>query len=157
MTLSRTLTLAAVAITLSTATGSTLLRAGSPPSSTTQPTGPMPILGVDHVGLTVPDMDQAVRFFDDVLGCTPVTHMGGMPLDPAWKDRYHIRPAAELKQVVMLRAGTGANLELFEYRSPGAAKRAPFDDDPGFTHVAFPTRPTWPSAWPPCGPRGSAC
>ncbi len=28
--------------------------------------------GIEHVGLTVPDLDAAVRFFVDVLGCAPL-------------------------------------------------------------------------------------
>jgi len=31
---------------------------------------PLPgVRGIEHVGLTVPDLDRAVEFFVDVLGC----------------------------------------------------------------------------------------
>nr|WP_284290002.1 hypothetical protein [Angustibacter aerolatus] len=29
------------------------------------------LVGLDHVGLTVPDIEQATRFLVDVLGCEP--------------------------------------------------------------------------------------
>src|SRR3989337_3001546 len=36
--------------------------------------GLLGLVGVDHVGITVPDIDQAVAWFQDVMGCsTPLT------------------------------------------------------------------------------------
>ncbi|MGA2818726.1 MAG: VOC family protein, partial [Xanthobacteraceae bacterium] len=36
---------------------------------------------VDHVGLTVPNLDAAVRFYCDVIGCHELYRMG--PFDAA--------------------------------------------------------------------------
>jgi catechol 2,3-dioxygenase-like lactoylglutathione lyase family enzyme len=95
------------------------------------------LVGVDHVGINVPDLDQAVRFFSDVLGCTPVTEIGPLPLDSAWKERYRIRQSAEVKRIVALRAGNGSNIELFQFDAPEGSKEQPFGDDIGATHIAF--------------------
>ena len=43
------------------------------------------IVGIDHVGINVPDLNKAIPFFNDVLGFTPVTQLGPIPLDADWK------------------------------------------------------------------------
>jgi glyoxylase I family protein len=32
--------------------------------------------GTDHIGFTVPDLDQAERFFVDIIGCQRVYALG---------------------------------------------------------------------------------
>jgi len=95
------------------------------------------LVGIDHVGMNVPDMDKAVKFFTDVMGCVPVTTIGHMQMDAAWKKKYKIHPHAELEKIVSLRAGNGANIELFQYLSPEANKEQPYNDDMGLNHIAF--------------------
>ncbi len=95
------------------------------------------VKGVDHIGINVPDMDQAIRFFTDVLGCTPVTEIGPFSLDSDWKERYRIHQRADVKRIVMLRTGNGSNIELFEFNAPDGSKEQPFGDDIGATHIAF--------------------
>jgi catechol 2,3-dioxygenase-like lactoylglutathione lyase family enzyme len=95
------------------------------------------LVGIDHVGMNVPDMDKAVKFFTDVMGCVPVTTIGHMQMDAAWKKKYKIHPHAELEKIVSLRAGNGANIELFQYKSPEANKEQPYNDDMGLNHIAF--------------------
>ncbi|UMQ43362.1 VOC family protein [Chryseobacterium sp. Y16C] len=73
------------------------------------------ILGVDHVGINVPDMKQAVNFFTDVLGFSAVTTLGPIPLDNAWKKSNHMNAQTGPVTIKMVKAGTGANIELFEY------------------------------------------
>ena len=34
------------------------------------------LVGTDHIGFTVPDLDEADDFFVDVLGCTHVYSLG---------------------------------------------------------------------------------
>jgi catechol-2,3-dioxygenase len=41
----------------------------------------VPIAGIDHVGINVPDLKQAEAFFIDTFGCVPVTQIGPFPLD----------------------------------------------------------------------------
>lgn len=53
------------------------------------------IIGIDHVGINVPDLNQAVTFFDTVLGFTPVTQIGPIPLDAGWKEANHINQQRE--------------------------------------------------------------
>ncbi|MGI4865129.1 MAG: VOC family protein [Janthinobacterium lividum] len=70
------------------------------------------LLGVDHVGINVPNLNQAVTFFAEVLGFTPVTQLGPVPLDAAWKQANHLHAGTGPVTIRMVRAGTGANIEL---------------------------------------------
>lgn len=93
------------------------------------------VRGIDHVGMNVPNIDQAVRFFGDTFGFRQVTEVVPAEMTSEAKARFGILPDAHLRRFVTLRAGDGANLELFEYAS--AARSQPMGDDPGATHVAF--------------------
>ena len=95
------------------------------------------IVGVEHTGINVPDLPQAVQFFTAVLGFTPVTQMGPFPLDAAWKERFHMHAGTGPVTIGMVRAGTGANIELFQYQASAGSAQLPGGDDIGATHIAF--------------------
>lgn len=98
---------------------------------------------MDHVGLTVPDLDQAVEFFTRVVGCELLFRAG--PLFDSnsgeWMTRhYGVSPHARLR-TAMLRCGPCTNLELLawdgvesasatsEWAGVGAAHMAIYVDD----------------------------
>lgn len=95
------------------------------------------ILGIDHVGINVPDLNQAVAFFDTVLGFTPVTQIGPIPLDAGWKEANHINQQTGAVTIKMINAGTGASIEVFSYADNKGSKVHPNSDDIGASHVAF--------------------
>lgn len=95
------------------------------------------VKGIEHIGITVPDMKTALPFFKDILGFTPVTEIGPFELDDAWREKYKIHSGAQVEKIVSLRAGDGANIELFEYKSPKGNKEVPYGDDLGWNHTAF--------------------
>ncbi len=95
------------------------------------------ILGIDHVGINVPDLNQAIPFFNDVLGFTPVTQLGPIPLDAGWKEANHINPATGAVTIKMINAGTGASIEVFSYADNKGSKVHPNSDDIGASHIAF--------------------
>lgn len=95
------------------------------------------ILGVDHIGINVPNMNQAVRFFKDVLGFSPVTTLGPIALGDAWKKTNHMQTATGPVTIKMIKAGTGANIELFEYKDNKGSNLQPGGDDIGASHIAF--------------------
>jgi catechol 2,3-dioxygenase-like lactoylglutathione lyase family enzyme len=107
---------------------------------------PVITVGMDHVGMNVPDMEQALEFFTKVMGFQQVTELGKLPFDDAWKKRYRIRPDAEVEKVIMLRAGNGSSLELFQYKSPGRNMERPLGDDVGWFHLGFYTDDIYASA-----------
>ncbi|SHL93922.1 Catechol 2,3-dioxygenase [Chitinophaga sp. CF418] len=93
--------------------------------------------GVDHVGMNVPDLPEAIRFFTEVLDFTPVTQIGPVPLDSNWKKINHIQPGTGPVTIRMTRAGDGANIELFYYDQGQGSKQQPGADDLGASHIAF--------------------
>ncbi|MBE8726424.1 VOC family protein [Flavobacterium hungaricum] len=95
------------------------------------------IIGIDHVGINVPDLNQGITFFSDVLGFKPVTQLGPIPLDASWKEANHINPATGAVTIRMINAGTGASIEVFSYADSKGSKIHPNSDDIGASHIAF--------------------
>lgn len=83
--------------------------------------------GIDHVGVSVPDLKQAEAFFKTTFGCEPVTRIGPFPMTPR----------AESVKLSMLRCGSGANIELFEYKNSTGSTTMPKIEDIGASHIAF--------------------
>jgi catechol 2,3-dioxygenase-like lactoylglutathione lyase family enzyme len=94
------------------------------------------LVGMDHVGFNVPDLDQAVKFFTDVLGFHQVYEEGKLPLNAGAKKAFNIRQSAEITHIAMLETGNGSNIELFEYNSPERNMKRPMNDDIGWYHIA---------------------
>ena len=38
------------------------------------------LAGAEHIGITVPDLEAATRFFVDVIGCKAIFEVGPLPL-----------------------------------------------------------------------------
>lgn len=100
-------------------------------------TGMPGLRGMEHVGLTVPDLDAAVRFFVEVLGCEPV--MPELAVDatrPGMARMLDVAPGARAR-LRFLRCGHGTNLELFEYDAPDQERPRLRNSDVGGHHLAF--------------------
>jgi catechol 2,3-dioxygenase-like lactoylglutathione lyase family enzyme len=95
--------------------------------------------GHDHTGITVPDMQQAVTFFTDIVGCKKVMSFGPFADDKGtfMKDVLDVHPRAVITQITMVRCGNGSNIELFSYTSPDQQVVQPKNSDVGGYHVAF--------------------
>ncbi len=85
---------------------------------------------VDHVGMTVPDMDAAIRFFEDALGGLLLWRVGpfhetatGAPINSV--------------QIAMLRLGPSLNLELLQFDADQQQRTMPSNIDMGAGHIAF--------------------
>lgn len=101
---------------------------------------PLPgIRGVNHIGLTVPDLDQAETFFTEVLGCERAMAFGPFRDDEGtfMQDLLGVDPRAEVNQIRMLRCGFGSNIELFSYDAPDQATIRQRNSDIGAYHIAF--------------------
>jgi catechol 2,3-dioxygenase-like lactoylglutathione lyase family enzyme len=97
------------------------------------------LLGVDHVGITVPDVDAARAWFVDVLGCISPLTFGPFsdPTGTFMQDLLGVHPRAVIEQIVMVRCGNGPNVELFEYTSPDQDRTFRKNSDLGGKHIAF--------------------
>ena len=95
--------------------------------------------GTEHIAFTVPDLDEAVDFFQDVSGCEVFYRIG--PFEDAEGDWFaenlNVHPRAKIPEGCLLRCATGANFEVFEYESPDQVRRMPKMSDYGGTHIAF--------------------
>ena len=97
------------------------------------------VRGTDHIGITVPDLDEAIAFFTDVFGCEELFRMGPFSDgEGTWmKDNLNVHPRAVLERFAMVRCHTGANLEIFQYASPDQGDAIPKNSDVGGHHIAF--------------------
>ncbi|WP_370208431.1 VOC family protein [Pararhodobacter marinus] len=101
---------------------------------------PLPgMRGVNHIGLTVPDLDQAEGFFTEVLGCERAMAFGPFRDDEGtfMQDLLAVDPRAVVNQIRMLRCGFGSNIELFSYDAPDQAVIEQRNSDIGAYHIAF--------------------
>jgi catechol 2,3-dioxygenase-like lactoylglutathione lyase family enzyme len=94
--------------------------------------------GSDHLGITVPDMQQAIKFFTEVIGCQLFFKNGPFVFQNDWmKERLNVHPRATIKEIRMLRCGHGVNIELFEYTAPDQVTTPPKNSDIGGYHLAI--------------------
>jgi catechol 2,3-dioxygenase-like lactoylglutathione lyase family enzyme len=94
--------------------------------------------GVEHVGVTVPDIEQADRFLVDVIGCTHVYSTGPIaaPDSDRMKVQFNVDSSAVIREVRMYKLQTGANLEVFEYAEPTDRDPWPRSSEVGAFHLA---------------------
>src|ERR1051326_1068689 len=70
----------------------------------------------DHVAFTVPDLNQAVRFFVETLGAEELYRSTRGP-DPEFMPANFAVPEDARLELAMLRMPPNLNVELFEWRS----------------------------------------
>ncbi len=100
---------------------------------------------VDHVSLTVSDLEAAVAFYTEVMGARLVYRMG--PFDarelPAMKDgrdwtEAHVNVKGARLHIAMLQLTEELGLELFRYELPETARQAPpLNCDVGARHLCL--------------------
>ena len=94
--------------------------------------------GVDHLGVTVPDLDEAERFFIDVLGAIPIYTLGSKQSDDDWMlSHLGVHPRTVISEIRFYRLGNGMNFELFKYDAADGQAEEPKNSDIGGHHVAL--------------------
>jgi len=94
--------------------------------------------GTDHMGFTVPDLDEAVTFFVDVIGCEPFYELGPFQAEDDWMATHlDVHPRTVMRRLKFLRCRHGSNFELFEYEAPDQNRTQPRNSDVGGHHLAF--------------------
>jgi catechol 2,3-dioxygenase-like lactoylglutathione lyase family enzyme len=91
---------------------------------------------VDHVGLSVPDLEEAVGFFRDVLGAEELyrSSRGGDPR--AMVEAFGVAPESSCT-LAMLRLPPNLNLELFQWDGPDRRLEPPRASDVGGHHLCI--------------------
>ena len=86
---------------------------------------------VDHIGLTVPELDKAAKFYCEVLGGHELYRLGPfdaaeMPRTADGRDRTeaHINVAGARLTIAMINIGPNLMLEFVSVRSTNGSKRA---------------------------------
>jgi glyoxylase I family protein len=101
--------------------------------------GLLGISRVDHIGFTVPDLEQATDFLVDVLGCEYLYSLGPFRDDDAgWMSEHlNVHPRAVVTQNRFFRCGGQAIFEVFHYTSQDQNLLPPRNSDVGGHHVAL--------------------
>lgn len=106
--------------------------------TTSVPSGMPGLRGTDHIGFTVPDLDQAVDFFCQVIGCEKIYELGPFRSDDDWMAvQLNVDPRTVMRRLALLRCGHGSNFEVFQYEAADQVARPPRNSDIGGHHIAF--------------------
>ncbi|HSF26555.1 MAG TPA: VOC family protein [Actinomycetes bacterium] len=102
-------------------------------------TGLPGLSGVDHIGFTVPDLEEATRFLIDVLGCEYMYTLGPFSdSDGDWMSEHlNVDPRTVMQQLHFFRCGGQAIFEVFQYAAPDQRAQGPRNSDIGGHHVAL--------------------
>jgi glyoxylase I family protein len=94
---------------------------------------------LDHVGITVPDLDEATRFLVDVLGCEYLYSLGPLQdLQGDWMTEHlNVHPRASCPELRFFRCAGSPVFEVFEYVSPDLRTDMPHNSDVGGHHIAL--------------------
>ncbi|MCB1273639.1 MAG: VOC family protein [Leucobacter sp.] len=95
--------------------------------------------GAEHIGITVPDLEEAERFFVDVIGCERVYALGPFVHDDDDWMTVHlgVHPRTVMRELRFYRCKFGPNFEVFQYESADGQNPPPRNSDIGGHHVAF--------------------
>lgn len=94
--------------------------------------------GTDHIGITVPNLEQATDFFVNVIGCEQVYDLGPVHAADDWMATHlNVHPRAVMRKVRFFRCFNGSNYEVFEYEAPDQAASGPRNSDVGGHHLAL--------------------
>lgn len=93
---------------------------------------------LDHVGFTVPDLEEATRFLVDVLGCVYLYSLGPFEAEDDWMTRHlDVHPRARVNENRFFQCGEQAVFEVFDYSAPDQRADLPRNSDLGGHHVAL--------------------
>jgi catechol 2,3-dioxygenase-like lactoylglutathione lyase family enzyme len=84
---------------------------------------------VDHVAVTVPDLEEAALFFVEVLGARLIYTEGPLSLGP-WMATNLAVPEDASCRIAMMRWGPTLNIELFQYDCAGQQATPPRNSEP---------------------------
>lgn len=94
--------------------------------------------GAQHIGIAVPDLEQAVAFFERVIGARTLIRCGAVEADGAWmRGSLGAHEDSRLAGLAVLRCGHGTNVELLEYRQPGGLGPVPDASANATSHLAL--------------------
>lgn len=102
------------------------------PMTDTRATPPFSLVGIDHVVLLVSDLDRAMRFYQNVLGCQPGFSYPDIRMEQLWCGNALIvlQDARQKQAGGALPSGSSSNLDHI------CIALSPFDHDALRAHLA---------------------
>ncbi|WP_120633594.1 VOC family protein [Ruegeria sp. EL01] len=98
----------------------------------------MTVLGLHHIGFTVPDMAEAVDFFTDVFGAVTIMECGAVDVDDDFmRTRLGVPAGCRITDQRVLQIGRGGSLEVFEYSGVDNPTPIRHNGEVGSMHMAF--------------------
>src|SRR5262245_28096407 len=95
------------------------------------------VLGMHHIGITVPNIEEGIAFFKAVFGAVEVFHTGPFDVDQDFmKNKLGAAAHSTIRDLVFLRCGEGTSVELFEYGGEEAS-RPKRPSEVGGMHLCF--------------------
>src|SRR5450759_3525854 len=94
----------------------------------------MTISRIDHVGVTVSDMDRALAFYRDLLGLRVIAD--ATVAGPEVAELLGLEIPVQLR-IADLDSGDGRIVELIQYLQPKGRRIAYESSDPASAHIAF--------------------
>src|SRR4051794_20785591 len=92
---------------------------------------------LDHIGFTVPDIDEAQRFLVDVLGCEYLYTLGPFEPHGDWMTSHlNVHPDTRMHNR-WFRCGDQAVFEVFHYEAPDQRDAMPRNSDIGGHHIGL--------------------
>ncbi|MDO5495599.1 MAG: VOC family protein [bacterium] len=97
------------------------------------------LAGTEHIGFTVPDLEQAHDFFVNVIGAEYFFPLGPyVDSEGEWmKDHLGVDPRTVIRELRFYRCKNGPNFEIFQYETEDAQAPQPRNSDIGGHHLAF--------------------
>ncbi|GAA1552229.1 VOC family protein [Kribbella sancticallisti] len=93
---------------------------------------------LDHIGFTVPDLEQAHAWLVDVLGCEYLYSLGPFSSADDWMaEHLNVDPRTVMRQLRFYRCGGQAVFEVFEYQADPQQAVVPRNSDVGGHHLAL--------------------
>lgn len=100
---------------------------------------------IDHISITVPDLDAAVEFYCRILGAEVAYRLGpidaaDIPLQADGRDwmEAHVNVKGACLSIAMLKFGSNVMMEFFQYDKPADRKSSPPRNcDAGGHHFAL--------------------
>lgn len=98
------------------------------------------IVGIDHIGINVPDIDAATAFLQNAFGAEVIYESYSKELPPLELDKteagaLNMKPQAKLHSCRMIKLGNGIDIELFEIHVDGQRESVK-SSDLGLQHFA---------------------
>ncbi len=92
----------------------------------------------DHVGVTVPNLEEATRFLVDIVGFEYLYSLGPMgDAEGDWMTQHlNVHPRAACQELRFFRCGPSPVLEVFEFTAPEQRTDPPRNSDVGGHHIA---------------------